>query len=64
MILVVDNYDSFTFNLVHYLMELGAEVLADRLVAEAHAEQRLGGIGAGRHEVETDSRLIRRARTG
>ena len=25
-ILVVDNYDSFTFNLVHYLMELGAEV--------------------------------------
>ena len=26
MILVIDNYDSFTFNLVHYLMELGAEV--------------------------------------
>ncbi len=26
MILVVDNYDSFTFNLVHYLMELGADV--------------------------------------
>jgi len=26
MILVVDNYDSFTWNLVHYLMELGAEV--------------------------------------
>ncbi len=25
-ILVVDNYDSFTFNLVHYLMELGAVV--------------------------------------
>jgi len=25
-ILVVDNYDSFTFNLVHYLMELGAGV--------------------------------------
>jgi anthranilate synthase component 2 len=25
MILVIDNYDSFTFNLVHYLMELGAE---------------------------------------
>ncbi|WP_414901992.1 anthranilate synthase component II [Sphingomonas flavalba] len=25
MILVVDNYDSFTWNLVHYLMELGAE---------------------------------------
>ena len=25
-ILVIDNYDSFTFNLVHYLMELGASV--------------------------------------
>ncbi|MEO7247898.1 MAG: aminodeoxychorismate/anthranilate synthase component II [Novosphingobium sp.] len=26
MILVIDNYDSFTWNLVHYLMEMGAEV--------------------------------------
>jgi anthranilate synthase component 2 len=26
MILVIDNYDSFTWNLVHYLMELGAHV--------------------------------------
>ena len=26
MILVIDNYDSFTWNLVHYLMELGAEI--------------------------------------
>lgn len=26
MIMVIDNYDSFTWNLVHYLMELGAEV--------------------------------------
>jgi len=26
MILVIDNYDSFTWNLVHYLMELGAPV--------------------------------------
>jgi anthranilate synthase component II len=25
-ILVIDNYDSFTWNLVHYLMELGADV--------------------------------------
>ena len=25
-ILVIDNYDSFTWNLVHYLMELGAQV--------------------------------------
>ena len=26
MILVIDNYDSFTWNLVHYLMELGQDV--------------------------------------
>lgn len=26
MIVLIDNYDSFTWNLVHYLMELGAEV--------------------------------------
>jgi anthranilate synthase component 2 len=26
MILVIDNYDSFTYNLVHYLLELGAVV--------------------------------------
>ena len=26
MILVIDNYDSFTWNLVHYLQELGSEV--------------------------------------
>jgi len=30
MILVIDNYDSFTFNLVHYLMELGADVKVER----------------------------------
>ena len=28
MILVVDNYDSFTWNLVHYLREIGAEVVS------------------------------------
>ena len=26
MIVLIDNYDSFTYNLVHYLQELGAEV--------------------------------------
>ena len=30
MILVIDNYDSFTWNLVHYLQELGAEVRVER----------------------------------
>jgi anthranilate synthase component 2 len=30
MILVIDNYDSFTYNLVHYLNELGADTLVHR----------------------------------
>ena len=30
MILVIDNYDSFTYNLVHYLNELGAETRVHR----------------------------------
>ena len=30
MILVIDNYDSFTYNLVHYVNELGAETLVAR----------------------------------
>lgn len=38
MILVVDNYDSFTWNLVHYLMELGAEVRVVRNDALTAAE--------------------------
>ena len=38
MILVIDNYDSFTFNLVHYLMELGAEVRVERNDALSAAE--------------------------
>lgn len=30
MILILDNYDSFTFNLVRYCRELGAEVIVER----------------------------------
>ena len=39
-ILVVDNYDSFVFNLVQYLYQLGAEceVLRNDQVSTAHAQ--------------------------
>ena len=37
-ILVVDNYDSFTWNLVHYLRELGAEVRVEHSDAITAAE--------------------------
>ena len=47
MLLLIDNYDSFTFNLFHYLGELGAEALVRRndeiTVAEA-LEMRPRGI--------------------
>ena len=56
-ILVIDNYDSFTFNLVHYLAELGAEVRvvrADKITpAEAlssSADAFLISPGPGRPE--------------
>jgi len=45
-ILVIDNYDSFTFNLVHYLMELGADVVVERNDAIT-AQQALASNAAG-----------------
>ena len=41
MILVIDNYDSFTYNLVHYLNELGAQTVVHRNDALS-VEQALG----------------------
>ncbi|MEU9580978.1 aminodeoxychorismate/anthranilate synthase component II [Streptomyces chilikensis] len=45
-ILVVDNYDSFVFNLVQYLYQLGAEceVLRNDEVSLAHAGQGFDGV--------------------
>ena len=38
MILLIDNYDSFTYNLVHYLADIGAEVEVKRNDALSVAE--------------------------
>jgi anthranilate synthase component 2 len=46
MILVLDNYDSFTWNLVHYLMEIGAEVRVERNDALGAAEALASGAAA------------------
>jgi anthranilate synthase/aminodeoxychorismate synthase-like glutamine amidotransferase len=57
MVLVLDNYDSFTYNLVQYLGELGAEVLVlrnDAATVDALAARRPDRIvispGPGRPE--------------
>jgi anthranilate synthase component II len=57
MVLVIDNYDSFTYNLVQYLGELGAEVQVMRNdavsvsdVVNAKAEQIVISPGPGRPE--------------
>src|SRR5688500_8499643 len=46
MILVLDNYDSFTWNIVHYLRELGAEVRVARNDALSAAEALASGAEA------------------
>jgi len=43
MILVIDNYDSFTYNLVQYLGELGAEVVVKR--NDAVSVDEIGALG-------------------
>jgi anthranilate synthase/aminodeoxychorismate synthase-like glutamine amidotransferase len=47
MILLLDNYDSFTYNLVQYLSELGAEVQVhrnDKITVAEVAERKPDGI--------------------
>jgi anthranilate synthase component 2 len=46
VILVIDNYDSFTWNLVHYLREIGAEVRVARNDALSAAEALASGAKA------------------
>ena len=57
MILVIDNYDSFTYNLVQYLGELGTQPLVRRNdeitvdeIAERHPERIVISPGPGRPE--------------
>jgi anthranilate synthase component II len=47
MLLLIDNYDSFTYNLFHYLGELGAQVVVrrnDELTAEQALAMKPDGI--------------------
>ena len=53
-VLVVDNYDSFTWNLVHYLMELGVEVRVERNDALSAADALASGAGAIRRNQRTE----------
>lgn len=46
MILVLDNYDSFTWNLVHYLREIGTEVRVERNDVMTPAEALASGAEA------------------
>ena len=48
MIFVLDNYDSFTYNLVHLLYELGAEVEVRRN-RETTTDKVLSGVASGRY---------------
>jgi anthranilate synthase/aminodeoxychorismate synthase-like glutamine amidotransferase len=57
MVLVIDNYDSFTYNLVQYLGELGADVrvmrndaVSVRDVVDARAQRIVISPGPGRPE--------------
>ncbi len=61
-LLVLDNYDSFTWNIVHYLRELGAEIRVERNDSLSAAEALASGAraflispGPGRPEAAGES---------
>ena len=48
MLLLIDNYDSFTYNLYQYLTELGAEVDTHRAEVDTHRNDVKIGVCLGR----------------
>ena len=47
MIILIDNYDSFTFNIFHYLSEIGAKIIVfrnDKISPEEVLEMKPQGI--------------------
>ncbi|MFQ5346395.1 MAG: anthranilate synthase component II [Rhodothalassiaceae bacterium] len=71
MFILIDNYDSFTFNLYHFLEELGAEVVVHRndaidvaTVLAAGAEGLIISPGPGRPEDAGITQALIRAAMG